>query len=293
VAENRQPFDEQAVLRELEQLHHKILASRKDREHAVARFDSFVKGFRTPAPQPAPGPSAASETPLIRGPWVSDAPAPQTPRNVTPAVQPSAVVFVPPLPEVPSESAPIESGLLESPPPQIDPIIASLRRRLQEQDYAVKEQPPAPTWRSKSWLVLTAAAAAVAIVALMLFALFGGGSAPSRQAASAPQATPPAASQPAAPAGPVSTHALRVELTTLRAVWLRVTVDDNKTLERQVPAGQRIPFEADRAIAVRAGDAGAVRVTVDGRDLGILGADGQVVTRAFTPSPSATDRVPR
>jgi hypothetical protein len=32
---------------------------------------------------------------------------------------------------------------------------------------------------------------------------------------------------------------------------------------------------------------------VDGRDLGILGADGQVVTRTFTPSPSATDRVPR
>jgi hypothetical protein len=74
---------------------------------------------------------------------------------------------------------------------------------------------------------------------------------------------------------------------------MRVTVDDNKTLERQVPAGQHIPLEADRVIAVRAGDAGAVRVTVDGRDLGILGADGQVVTRTFTPSPSATDRVPR
>lgn len=84
-----------------------------------------------------------------------------------------------------------------------------------------------------------------------------------------------------------------MELTTLRPVWLRVNVDDNRAFERQVPAGERIPLEANGPIAVRAGDAGAVRVTVDGRDAGVLGADGQVVTRAFKPTPSATDRVPR
>jgi hypothetical protein len=43
-------------------------------------------------------------------------------------------------------------------------------------------------------------------------------------------------------------------------------------------------FGADRAIAVRAGDAGAFRLIVDGKDLGVLGRDGQVFDRVFTPA---------
>jgi hypothetical protein len=74
-----------------------------------------------------------------------------------------------------------------------------------------------------------------------------------------------------------------VEIATDRPVWMRVTVDDARLFERLVPAGEKIPLRADRRIIVRAGDAGGVRLTVNGRDGGVLGGDGQVVTRTFTP----------
>ena len=53
-------------------------------------------------------------------------------------------------------------------------------------------------------------------------------------------------------------------------------------MEREFPADQRIPLGADRAIVIRAGDAGAIRLVVDGKDLGPLGRDGQIFSRAFT-----------
>ena len=89
----------------------------------------------------------------------------------------------------------------------------------------------------------------------------------------------PAATAKAVPADP---HALRVDLISLRRVWLRVSVDGRIALEREVDGGERLPFGADRSIVVRAGDAGAVTVRVGQEDQGPLGRDGQVVTRAFT-----------
>jgi hypothetical protein len=68
----------------------------------------------------------------------------------------------------------------------------------------------------------------------------------------------------------------------MRPVWLRVIVDDRKTLERELPANQRLDFTAEKAIVIRAGDAGAIRLRLSGEDRGTLGEDGQVVTRRFT-----------
>jgi hypothetical protein len=101
----------------------------------------------------------------------------------------------------------------------------------------------------------------------------------------APAAAPPAArtAAPAPPAEPPA--ALNVELTTDRVVWMRVTVDGRQLFEREVPAGEKIPLRGDQRIIVRAGDAGGVRLTVNGRDEGLLGADGQVVTRTLTAPP--------
>ena len=252
VAENQaQPFDEQAVLQELERLHHAIVASRKEREHAVAKFDTFVKGFRAPARKPVSDSPGTSDTPLIRGPWVTDAPVASTVTNVLPEVQPPVVEPVTstwtPVAEV-EPVEPFERSSLGPPPPAVDPI-ASLRRRLQEQDYTVHDE-PVETWRSKSPFAIAAVAAAVAVVALLLYALSGRG--PAQQTvppSSARQATPApatAAPEPAPSAAAGAGRALRVELTTLRPVWLRVNVDDNRAFERQVPAGERIPLEADR-----------------------------------------------
>ena len=83
------------------------------------------------------------------------------------------------------------------------------------------------------------------------------------------------------PAGPP--RALTVEFVTVRPVWARITIDGRRGMEREFKANERFPFGADRAIVVRAGDAGAIRLIVDGKDLGVLGRDGQVYERAFTP----------
>jgi Domain of unknown function (DUF4115) len=96
-------------------------------------------------------------------------------------------------------------------------------------------------------------------------------------AAQAPATPPPAPEKPPAPA-----RALNVELTTLRPVWMRVTVDGSKVLERVVPEGQTIPVGADSTIAIRAGDGGAVRLSVGGKDQGVLGKDGFPANKMLT-----------
>ena len=75
---------------------------------------------------------------------------------------------------------------------------------------------------------------------------------------------------------------MNVVLTTTRPVWTRVTVDDRKVIEREIPGSQTIPLGADRTIVIRAGDAGAIRLTVDGKDAGVLGRDGQIASRTFS-----------
>jgi hypothetical protein len=43
-----------------------------------------------------------------------------------------------------------------------------------------------------------------------------------------------------------------------------------------------VPIRAAETIAIRAGDAGAVRFAIAGQDQGSLGRDGIVVTRTFS-----------
>jgi hypothetical protein len=73
-----------------------------------------------------------------------------------------------------------------------------------------------------------------------------------------------------------------MELITNRTVWVRVTVDGRRAIERELAAGQRIPVRAERDVVIRAGDAGALSLTVNGRDMGTLGRDGAILTRSFT-----------
>jgi uncharacterized protein DUF4115 len=62
-------------------------------------------------------------------------------------------------------------------------------------------------------------------------------------------------------------------------------VDGEKVLEREVPAGTRVPLNAEKTIVIRTGDAGAVRLALRGEDRGLLGAEGEVVTRSFAVPP--------
>jgi hypothetical protein len=64
--------------------------------------------------------------------------------------------------------------------------------------------------------------------------------------------------------------------------WLRVQEDRLIVLDQMSEPGFSQEFVADQAIRIQADNAGAVRVEVDGRDLGPLGADGEVTTRTYT-----------
>ena len=70
---------------------------------------------------------------------------------------------------------------------------------------------------------------------------------------------------------------------------MRVIADGEKVLEREVPAGTRIPVKAEKTIVIRTGDAGAVRLAIRGGQSTLLGREGEVVTRSFTVPPRAPE----
>src|SRR5262249_11533430 len=151
------------------------------------------------------------QAPLIRGPWVSDATIPHTPKTTAAQAQPPVVPIIGPAPIAAPESAPIQQEPLGLPAPEVDPIVATIRRRLQEQDAAAREEKPdADSRLSRSPFIVAAAVAGVAVIALLLFLISGGGSAPTVSTVDAPsarEAAPDArkAAQPAAQSAPVST----------------------------------------------------------------------------------------
>jgi uncharacterized protein DUF4115 len=120
-----------------------------------------------------------------------------------------------------------------------------------------------------------------------------------RSAPPAPTSAPATTSTPSAVESPVSSPAstrdestaaagVQAELIAVRDVWVRATVDGERAVERELEAGARVPLRATRSIVIRAGDAGAVRLTIGGQDQGALGPKGQVVTRTFAVnSPTA------
>jgi Domain of unknown function (DUF4115) len=250
VTNENQPavFDEQRAIAELERLHHAIESARRRRREAVAEFDDFVRGFRTPRTNAEP-----------------DEPA-RPSRSLT--------TSHPPDPAVPSRAAFGESdraffdALPAAAPPR--PSTRRDKRRITARDLAI-------------------AGAGVAAIAGILV-VRGWRNAPPHATDARGVAAPPNVSAPATgPAAPASTPAaavaqggLNAELTTVRRVWVRVVVDGERAIERELPAGTRLPLHAQRTLAFRVGDAGAVRIVVDGRDAGSLGPDGQIGVRTFT-----------
>jgi len=109
--------------------------------------------------------------------------------------------------------------------------------------------------------------------------------APAASPADAGGASPAAASLPEdgaspliAPAPLASGPQLGVRLT--ETSWLRIVVDGKVALEGTFPAGTEKSFTG-KVATVRIGNAGGVQIAVDGRPVGKLGADGDVVERRF------------
>ncbi len=245
-------FDEARVLRELEQLQLAIQATRAQRERVQAEFDAQLRAF-----EPATPPRSAAPPPL-------------------PTANPSGQIAL-----APSESAagrvvdrePAVSRLFDREPAEV----------VEPEAIAADEAVP----RRSSFRLLALVGGATLFLSFGLVWMFNRtpntGTQPAAQYQPRPVPPLPSVAEPSKPpAPPVDPHLVRVDLKTLRRVWLRVSVDGRIAIEREVAAGEQLPFGADRSIVVRAGDAGAVTASVGGLDQGPMGRDGEVMTRTFT-----------
>jgi cytoskeletal protein RodZ len=89
---------------------------------------------------------------------------------------------------------------------------------------------------------------------------------------------------------------VQVNLVAVERTYMRVIVDGEVVFEGRVVPGTAYPFEAVDQVEVLVGSGAAIRIIYNGRDLGVLGSFGQVVSNIYraeeiiTPTgmPSAT-----
>lgn len=112
-------------------------------------------------------------------------------------------------------------------------------------------------------------------------------------AADTPLVVPPEATIEASPPAPVD-PSITVQLS-IRAderTYLRVSVDDVVAFEGRTEPGKDYYYQAARQIEVLVGNAAALRITHNGRDLGRMGNYGEVIDQFYTArgilTPTAT-----
>ncbi len=85
---------------------------------------------------------------------------------------------------------------------------------------------------------------------------------------------------------------VQVNIVAVERTYLRVIVDGEVAFEGRILPGSAYPFEAGTYIEILVGNAAAVRVTYNQRDLGPLGSYGEIVNRIYTAegilTPTAT-----
>ena len=75
---------------------------------------------------------------------------------------------------------------------------------------------------------------------------------------------------------------LTLALSAIGDCWVSATIDGSRTYSRLLRAGDHVEFEADAAIVLRVGDAGAITYTLNGEPGRPLGQQGAVVTERIT-----------
>jgi len=277
----RAPWDEGAALAELERLHRAIDEWRTRRKDAGAAFDEFVSGFRTPPrerervdsslttrPRAPDGASGLTSSPLADSPRLATsatvAEAASSAEPLVPAGVPSPVNAEFPLSSI--VSVLVKPGTL--------PAEQRKRRaRLGVVAGGIVVLATAGVLVTRSWQATPAGSGAQTPPA------------PQPAVRVPPSVVPP----PGQKSGPVDSSAPRTEITALRRVWVRVVVDGQSEVERELQPQDRVPLRPGRTSVIRAGDAGAIRLTINGKDQGPLGDDGEVLTRTVKV-PASPDR---
>ncbi len=212
----------------------------------------------------------------------------------------------------------------EPAPPALEPAPAPLAPSLANQRQAERTPVPAPrdTRRFKmptipSWSnqagrfsrIRKTYLGAAAVVLLAVFALLAGMPArwrgsnranPSSVSRTAPishaggtgAGASTRASRPVAADGARSSSPLTVALRAVRPLWLRADVDGSTAVARLVRAGEQLDLHGTREVIVRAGDAGALLMSVNGRARSAFGRDGAVLTRRITAATGPTGDTP-
>jgi cytoskeleton protein RodZ len=124
------------------------------------------------------------------------------------------------------------------------------------------------------------------------------------EASAPPSAAKPPADRPSAPAAPTPSAPVSASLTqqeataalgpvvapyrlvarTTAPTWIRVRTEDGRQTEETVPADQVREWVSNRPFTITVGNAGGVRLELNGRVLPPLGASGAVITRLVLPS---------
>lgn len=74
---------------------------------------------------------------------------------------------------------------------------------------------------------------------------------------------------------------VQVNLVAVERTFMRVIVDGQTAFEGRVVPGTAYPFEAEDQIEVLVGSGAAIRIVYNGRDMGLLGSFGQVISNIY------------
>jgi hypothetical protein len=261
------PLDERALLEELERVREQIQQARLQRRAVQDEFSRFVRGFKDPTVlENATREDGRSGQPVTQLPARSETPQPEPIRPAASEGQ-----------QEPSGRARVMTvASATGPAEEITP-----GEPMNESPQAGAGAP-----RAQPWTRVLAGGAVILLAGVAVTTWMRHD--PSEPA---PSSDPTQTAQPATPAREPPAPATGApaargsEIVTIRRVWMRVMVDGERVLEREVPANTRVPLSAQKTIVIRTGDAGAVRLSIRGEDQGFLGGEGEVLTRSFTVRP--------
>lgn len=91
------------------------------------------------------------------------------------------------------------------------------------------------------------------------------------------------------PAAPAKVYeGVEVSAKLLENCWISVQVDGQAAFEGTVEKGKEMSWKGKESVEIRAGNAGGIQVTFNGKDMGTLGEAGQIADRTFVKEAANT-----
>lgn len=103
-------------------------------------------------------------------------------------------------------------------------------------------------------------------------------SAPAVMPVQTPASAPAAATPAPTPAAKPVVGGRSAELTASAACWVQVKLDDGETREYYLYRGERLPVKFSRSAQIKVGNAGGIRIHLDGKEVPVEGGPGDVRT---------------